>query len=169
MARGIGNAGLRDRLDTLFNFGLVAGLSDGQLVEQFLTGNVDKFDGHPTLIGFRVRLHMGSAVRVPDPCAVTAGRREEAVPQGIGNGTIHRKPGLNDAVMLRVRIAAIDAVRRRAGLDARSDQTRNFLDEDRVLRRNGTLNWVRRARMIANRAHAVKAFVFGFRLNSERM
>jgi RNA polymerase sigma factor (sigma-70 family) len=38
IARGFGSAGFRHRLDTLFKFGVVGDLSDGQLVEQFLTG-----------------------------------------------------------------------------------------------------------------------------------
>jgi RNA polymerase sigma factor (sigma-70 family) len=38
MARGIGGAGILNRLETLFNFGLVGELTDGQLVEQFLSG-----------------------------------------------------------------------------------------------------------------------------------
>jgi RNA polymerase sigma factor (sigma-70 family) len=38
IARGFGSTGFRNRLDTLFHFGVVGDLSDGQLVEQFLTG-----------------------------------------------------------------------------------------------------------------------------------
>ena len=38
IARGFGSTGFRNRLDTLFHFGVVGDLSDEQLVEQFLTG-----------------------------------------------------------------------------------------------------------------------------------